>query len=138
MAINPPSAYGRDLACFYDADEIFSDDVGIAIVKQDTFHRLTTDDVLGDDGTGTFVIAGWGFDVTRLLGLPATELPGKQLVISEVLQRDLRILTADVTLTATRQNGLDDVLVEVHCMTAEGPFSIVLSVLELVTLQGAA
>lgn len=126
MARNTASSYGVDVACVRDADALFTSVTGIDVVKQDAIHRLTTDDVLGPGGDG------WGYDTRRLLGLPQSRLAGLQPVLSEVLQRDERVLTADVTLTATRtSSGLADVAIKATCTTAEGSFDLVTSVLEL-------
>lgn len=126
--------FGTDIACVYDADAFFSTTSGIDLVRQDAIHRLLTDDILGDDGTGSLVIAGWGYDVRRLLGMPASRLASMQPVLSEVLTRDERVDSADVTLTSRTVRGLTDVLVEVVGRTADGAFSFVLSSLDRVTL----
>jgi len=136
MAVNDASAYGRDIRCLFDADEFFTSVEGIGVVRQHAFHRITTDDVLGDDGTGSFVIRGWGFDVRRLLGLPASELPAYQPILSEVLQRDERVETADVKIEATsNDNGTADVAIEVQCTTALGPFSLVIPSIQDLTAE---
>lgn len=131
MARNEPLAYGRDIACVFDADDVWTEVIGVALVRQDALHRLLTDDILGDDGTDSFRKVGWGFDVRRLLGKSDSELASFQPVIAEVLQRDPRVLTADVTLTATTTDGLSDVLLDVKATTDLGPFSLVRSVQDL-------
>jgi hypothetical protein len=108
-----------------DADEMFSTATGLDVVKQDAFHRLTTDNVVGEGGDG------WGFDVRKLLGAPVSMLVATQPVLVEVLTRDERILSAEVTLTGTTTRGLADVRLEVNCTTAQGPFRFVKSVLDL-------
>lgn len=136
MATNA-SDYGRDVLCVLDADELFSDGVGLDIVRQDALHRITTDDVLGDDGTSSILIVGWGFDCRRLLGLPASQLAAYQPILSEVLTRDPRVLSADVTLTPTVTNGLADVALRAECRTVTGQtFSIVGPVSLLLTNGG--
>ena len=50
MARNEPSTYGTDVACFDDADGLFSAVTGIGSVIQDAYHRITTDDILGPGG----------------------------------------------------------------------------------------
>lgn len=126
MASNPATAYGSDIACIVDADALFSSATGLAVVVQDVIHRLTTNDVLGPGGDG------WGFDVRQLVGAPAARITSMQPVLSEVLQRDPRILTADVTLTATTSAaGLADVLLDVRCTTSAGPFALILPVSQL-------
>lgn len=125
MARNAPDLYGRDIRCIRDADALFSEVSGIDAVVQDAIHRITTDSILGDDGTGSFVIDGWGFDCRRLLGMTRTQLTMHQPIIAEVLTRDPRISHADVTLTPVVTNGLADVQVEATCMTALGPFALV-------------
>lgn len=127
MARNAPAAYGVDIACLRDADALFTPATGLDVVIQSAFHRLTTDSVLGPGGDG------WGFDCRRLLGMRGAKLAAMQPMLSEVLTRDERIETADVTLTAVRTNGLDDVRIEVTCATALGPFTFVRTVIGLTT-----
>ena len=131
MAQNEPTSYGRDIRCVSDADELFTEAVGIDVVRQDAIHRITTDDILGDDGTGSFFIRGWGYDVRKLLGMPTRRIRSQQPLISAALLNDPRIYTADVRLTPTTVNGLADVQIEIECTTALGPFSLVRLVSEL-------
>jgi hypothetical protein len=131
MARNAASAYGRDIRCVRDADALFTEAVGLDVVKQDAIHRLTTDNVLGDDGTGSLVIEGWGFDVRRLLGMSASKLASHQPILTEVLTRDPRIDTADVQLERTVTAGLEDIVITVDCTTALGPFRLVRRVSDL-------
>jgi hypothetical protein len=125
MATNPAASYGTDIACLFDADELFTSVTGIDAVYQDAFHRLTVDNLIGPDGDG------WGFDVRNLLGIRSSRLAAFQPVIAEVLKRDPRIETAAVTITSTTTNGLTDVVVDVKCTTAQGPFEFTLSVASL-------
>lgn len=131
MAFNEPAAYGKDLRAVFDADALFSTAEGVDVVYQDALHRLLTDDILGDDGTGSLVIEGWGFDCRRLLGLNASRLQSHQPILTEVLTRDPRIQSAQVSLTPVRTNGLEDVEIVARCDTALGPFTIVKRILEL-------
>jgi hypothetical protein len=131
MAINLPAELGRDVRCMLDADELWTEAEGIDVVRQDAFHRLTTDDVLGDDGTGSLLIVGWGFDVRRLLGVPVGRLPAYQPILVEVLLRDPRIDQATVRLEPTVTNGLADILLHVECTTAQGPFSLIRRISDL-------
>lgn len=132
MAQNEPAAYGKDIRAVRDADSLFSSVEGIDVVYQDAIHRLTTDDILGDDGSGGFVIAGWGYDCRRLLGLTTSRLKAHQPILAEVLTRDPRLESAEVVLTPVRTNGLEDVELRARCVTALGPFSIVKRISELV------
>lgn len=125
MAVNPATSYGTDVRCVIDADAFFTAATGLDILRQDLIHRLTTDDVLGPGGVA------WGRDIRRLLGAPARDLPALQAVFEEVLQRDPRVQRATVTLTATTRTGLADVRFEAVCVTALGPFDLILSVLDL-------
>ncbi len=132
MAVNLAASYGRDIACLRDSDDLFTEAVGLDVVRQDAFHRITTDNVLGDDGTGSLVIVGWGFDVRRLVGMNASKLAAHQPILSSVLTRDPRIDHADVTLTPTTTRGLADVQVRAVCTTALGTFPLVIkSVVDL-------
>lgn len=135
MAFNQPPAYGKDFRCERDTDYLLTTTEGIEVVRQHTLHRLLQDDILGDDGTGSLVITGWGYDVRRLLGMTERELLQQPPIISETLQRSERIETCDVTLNPVTQAGrVIDVGLNVQCVTALGPFSIVSSVNELTTL----
>lgn len=134
MARNEPTEYGRDFRCIRDIDEFASEAVGIDVVRQDAIHRITTDDVLGDDGTESLIIVGWGYDVRKLLGMPASRLQSQQPLISAKLLRDPRINSASVRLeSTTNANGLADVQLTVECLTALGPFDIVSLVSEITT-----
>ncbi len=131
MAENTASDYGRTFRCVADMDEQFSAIAGLAGAQQSAIHRLTADDVLGDDGTGSLVTP-FGYDCRRLLGMREDELATMPPVLSEVLQRDPRIETADVALTPISRSGqLVDVAMSVQCTTALGPFSFVKAVSEL-------
>ncbi len=94
MTINAARLYGKDIACIRDADELFSEAEGIDVIIQDVIHVLTTDDFLGPGG------AGRGFDLRRLIGKNTAELAGEQPNIVEVVERDDRINSAVVELTA--------------------------------------
>ena len=132
MARNPAAYYGRDVACVLDADPIFSSVTGIEVVRQAAYHRLMCDDVLGPGGDG------WGYDCRRLLGMKSSRLVAMGPVLSSVLQRDERILTADVRIESVQTNGLQDVRITVTCTTDAGPFSFVMSVADLTagTIEG--
>lgn len=116
MAQNPATYYGLDVACVSDADELFSEAEGVQVIFQDAVHRLTVQSVLGPGGDD------WGFDCRKLIGMKQKDLTRMQPTLIEVLTRDDRILTADVTLTETKTNGLIDAEIAVHCETDEGPF----------------
>lgn len=134
MAQNASLAYGKDIACIKDADDLFTDATGLDLLRQDAIHLVTTDDFLGPGGDGR------GFDVRNLLGMPVSKLASFQPVLSTVLTDDDRILTADVTLTATTTRGLADVIVAVACTSDLGPFDFTFSVLDLTTsnFEGAS
>lgn len=131
MSRNAANLYGRDVRCVRDADKLFTEVTGLDLVRQDALHRLMTDDVLGDDGTGSEVIVGWGFDVRRLLGLPPSRLPSYQPILASVLERDPRIDSATVLLEATTTRGVADALLRATCVTALGPFTLIRKVSDL-------
>ena len=123
MAYNKPAAYGSDLGCILSTDALFSSATGIDVVRQDAYHRLLTDSVLGPAGDG------WGYDCRRLLGAPDAQLASFSALLSEVLQRDERITSAQVSIVSSRtSSGLRVVTVRARCTTAAGPFDLVLSV----------
>ena len=120
MATNTPASYGRDIRCVNDADELWSEAEGVEIIFQDAIHVLTCDDFLGPKGDGR------GFDVGKLIGKRQAELTSYGHILTEVLTRDERILTADVTLTEKKNAaGMIDCELAVSCMTAQGPFGFV-------------
>ena len=129
MSKNPDEYYGRDLACISDADELFSEASGIAVVVQDAIHRITTDHILGTNGID------WGYDCRRLLGAKQRELTLAQPTIAEALTRDDRIESADVTLTQVTTDGLIDATLDVTLYTAFGPFSFTTALSEITTLD---
>jgi hypothetical protein len=125
MAINPPLTYGRDVRCIADCDDMMSEAVGLDVIVQDAIHRITCDSVLGPGGDG------WGKDCRTLIGLTRQELAGQQPIYAEVLERDERINSAEVTLRSVTRNGLADVEIEAVCQTELGPFALIKSVSEL-------
>jgi len=126
MAINPSSSYGRDVRCLLDCDELMSAVEGLGVVYQAAFHRVSTDSVLGPGGDG------WGYDARRLLGMNAADLPSYQPIFAEVLTRDPRIDSAEVSLTPVLVRGtMVDVEFHAECETAEGPFALVFNVADL-------
>ncbi len=126
MAINDPTLYGRDVRCQSDADDLFTDCVGIDVVKQDALHLITQTDFLGPGGDAR------GFDLRSLIGKDTRELANYAPIVSNVLtEGDDRILSAAVTLKATTRNGLADVEFSIACETAQGPFDLTRSVLDL-------
>lgn len=133
MAANDALAYGVDVASVVDADALFTEAVGLDVVKQDAIHRLSTDNILGPDGEG------WGYNTVRLLGMPDTQLAGMSPILSEVLLRDERIDTADVAVQPfDNGDGTRSVRILVECDTALGPFSFVKAIgnLTLADLEG--
>ena len=116
-----------------DIDAFASEVDGVALVAQDIYHRLTNDSVMGsvDDGSDPNPDAdNWGFDVTRLCGMPASQAAGMQPTIVAVIMKDERISgPPTVTLQQTSAGpGLWAGRVAVHAQTAFGPFSFVLAV----------
>ena len=135
MAANSDAAYGLDVKCVLDADVFWSTTTGLDLVYQDALHRILTNDVLGPGGVG------WGYDVRQLLGMPTRELAAKQTMIAQVLQKDDRIQSATVTLTATVTRSMADVRFEGLCQTEFGPFPLVIpSILDVsaATIEGQA
>lgn len=125
MAENPAQAYGSDIACIVDADELFSEAEGIDVVAQDCLHAITQEDFLGPGGDGR------GIDVRKFIGAKQAFLTSQQLIVAEVIERDDRISHADVILTAIESNGMADIRIDVTAFTDEGPFSFTKNVSEL-------
>ena len=123
MARNAPAVYGVDLGCVLSTDSLFSSTTGVDVVRQDAYHRLLTDSVLGPAGDD------WGYDCRRLLGAKDSLLSAVQPLLTEVLLRDERILSATVTVSASSTGtGLRVVTVRAQCQTDAGPFDLVLSI----------
>lgn len=120
MAANAATDYGLDIGGVSDADELFSEVSGLALVRQDAIHRLTTDDVLGPGGQG------WGYDCRRMLGMPLGQVAAMPPFLAAVLQRDERIQSATVAITPTTTRGLSDLAISASCTTAAGPFDLVI------------
>ena len=123
MAYNAPVDYGTDLGCILSTDVLFSSTTGVDVVRQDAYHRLLTDSVLGPAGDD------WGYDCRRLLGAKDSLIAAIQPLLSEVLQRDERIQQASVSVTSSSTGtGLRVVTVKATCVTAAGPFDLVLNI----------
>lgn len=129
MASNPAEYYGTDIACVADADELFSEVTGLDVVVQDAIHRITTDHILGPNGID------WGYDCRKLLGGTDRDLRLAQPIITEVLTRDDRVETADVSLTSMSRNGIVDAELTVTLYTAYGPFTFTRLISELTTTE---
>ncbi len=128
---NDVTDFGRTFKCVSDMDDQFSTIKGVEVAVQAAIHRLTVNEVLGDDGTGSLVVA-FGYDCRQLLGMRVEELATMPPVLSEAMQRDPRIESADVRLIPLTRNGqLHDVELSVNGETALGPFSFVKKVTEL-------
>src|SRR6185295_2331540 len=126
MAQNPASAYGEDIRCISDADDLFSVVSGVDLIVQDSIHVVTQKDFLGPGGDGR------GYDVRDLIGSRHEDLALQQPIIADVIARDDRVSSADVELTAITTRGLADVLIAVTGLTSDGaPFAFTKSVLEL-------
>lgn len=132
MADNIPAAYGRDVRCLRDADELMSEVEGIDVIKQDTFHLITCEDFLGPEGDKR------GTDLRKLAGGTEEDLIRAGAIVSQVIQdADPRIETCDVELKSLKNsNGTLDVWVSIRCQTALGPFDIVGFIGEIYKSQG--
>jgi hypothetical protein len=112
-----------DLACLDDFDPYFSVVKGAAVIRQDTYHRLTTGLIAPD--------REFGEDVRRLVGSNPTDAAAARLgpVLVAVIQRDERIETATVNVTLVDLGaGLRSYRIDIHCTTAAGPFDLVLAI----------
>lgn len=120
MARNAPAVYGLTLDTRSgDLDPFFSTVDGIEGVAQDLQHRLSNDTVMGPGGED------WGINLRRLCGMPAAQIVRQGPRISDVIQRDDRIDSADVRVKLTKGTRFEGVYagtVEVTAMTALGPF----------------
>lgn len=128
MARNPRKAYGKSLRCWDDATNDFATTTGIEVVAQAAYHRITNEVVLGPGG------ADYGEDVRKWAGMDAAKLARRGPVLSEVLQRDPRIDSADVRVEPTNIKGtLWSARITMVCTTALGPFRRVFSLQQVTT-----
>lgn len=120
MAQNPDVYYGNDLACLEDADDLFSGVVGLPVLLQDLYHRVTTRNVMGPGGED------WGDDCTTLLGMATAKALQQGPRFSAAVQRDPRVQTADVSIV----QGQDpySYVMSIAGLTAAGPFSLILGI----------
>lgn len=131
MSANDPTAYGRDVRCFDDADALWSEVTGLGVIAQDVYHRLTNDSVLGStDEEPNPDAENWGFDVQKLAGMSIDDLASLPPIISAAVQRDPRIATCDVSYQSKRTVGgrFYNVILTVVCTTALGTFRLVLGI----------
>ncbi len=133
MAYNPASYYGRDTLCVSDANNTFDDVSGLPCLTQDLIHLITTDSFL-DDSTFDGTALGW--DARQLLGKDDQQLASYQPILVEALQRDDRVQSATVALTATKISGIDSVQIVATGTTALGPFSFTVPDLSALTSAG--
>jgi hypothetical protein len=126
--------FGIDICLFSDtddADELWSEVSGVALVRQDLRLRLQTDQLLynaTDLANGLEIAldsADWGFDLNRLAGATTGTAANYQGRIKRVVLKDQRIQSADVTITEATSNGLTTLTITIACMTALGPFRLV-------------
>jgi hypothetical protein len=134
VAQNPASSYGADIACMDDADGLFSGVVGLPALLQDLYHRVTTPAVLGPDGDD------WGEDARRLLGMPTTRAVQLGPRFAAAVQKDPRVLTADVRIAQAAANTPYSFTLTIVGTSAAGPFALVLGVgaLSIDVLTGQA
>jgi hypothetical protein len=92
MSYEPSTRYHVRLSPRFDVAKTDEE-----ILRDEVFHRLTTDSVLGD----TDEAKDWGFDCRRRLGARMTKDDVEALgpLLSAVLQRSGRIDSADVRVT---------------------------------------
>ncbi len=122
MTTQAPSALGVDIGiapATDDADDLFTEVTGNALVRQDLRHRLTTDSVLGPGGDVD------RFDIRKLLGASAASAVAYQARIRKVVLKDERIASATVVVTVGGTGPLRTLTIDVSGRTALGPFRLV-------------
>lgn len=125
MATNPALDYGLDVGCQSDADDLFTEVSGLALLEQDILHVATQEDFLGPGGDAR------GFDSRTLIGKKDADLDRYAPILAQVIADDDRVLTVNVTLTAIKTRGLDDVRITISGTSELGPFDLTKSVLEI-------
>lgn len=114
------TSLGITFACFRGMTSQF--DVATTdeqILRDEVFHRLTTDTVLGDSEDA----ASFGYDVRKRLGARMTdeEIAGLGPMLSAVLQRSGRVDAADVVVTRIMTTGpLLSLLISVSVIAITG------------------
>lgn len=120
MAYNARAVYGLTVdTSTGDVDEFFSTIDGPEGVAQDALHRLTNKTVLGPGGED------FGVDIREWCGMPIERLIRRGAVVSEVLQRDERVKTADARIrvpTSPKWAALYTAILTIDAMTDAGPF----------------
>jgi hypothetical protein len=87
--------YGNDIACLDDVAEDFRTVTGAALLAQVAYHRITTENLVDEEG--------WGIDITEEVGRAVTQgdLDLLGLRCADVVQRDPRIERVTCILTQT-------------------------------------
>lgn len=122
---------GVTFGCFDDLDASFSAaKTDYQIARDEVYHRLTTDAVLGfeDDGeTLTQAAADFGDDVRKLAGKSLTDRQASALGLkyTAVLQHSDILSSASVVVTKT-QIGIAEIELNfaVTVVTSTGPFTM--------------
>jgi len=118
--------FGRDLSCTDSlcASRFVS---GATLVAQAAYRRLITPRGALRGGPAE---ENYGTDLSDYVGAPSNESTAASMhnaVVSE-LQKDERIHTVSVDVTRSVDGPSSTFLVSIDCTTAEGPFSLQLSV----------
>jgi hypothetical protein len=118
--------FGRDISCT-DSMRVGRYSTGVRLVAEAAYRRLTTPRgmLLGGEEE-----ADYGFDLSEVIGevepnVIAAALPGR---ISSELTKDERIESVETVVTVTQDGPTTTLLVNLDGTTAEGPFSLQLSV----------
>jgi hypothetical protein len=118
--------FGRDISCT-DSMRVGRYSTGVRLVAEAAYRRLTTPRgmLLGGEEE-----ADYGFDLSEVIGevepnVIAAALPGR---ISSELTKDERIESVETVVTVTQDGPTTTLLVNIDGTTAEGPFSLQLSV----------
>ena len=106
--MSAPSPYGFDVWLRQDIDPTGRSASGEELVSNAILHRLTTD-LLPMIGAPSGYIE-YGEDVRRWCGegLTADQARGKGSLVSEICQRDPRVLTADASVELAVDSDLYD------------------------------
>ncbi len=118
--------FGRDYSCT-DSLRTARFVTGARLVAEAAYRRLTTPRGMLRGGEDE---AEYGLDLTELIGSIATEADAAALAgrVRAELEKDDRIESVEVTVTATTDGPATAYVVAVKATTAAGPFGLTLEV----------
>lgn len=123
------SSYGKDISATTEL-RTGRYATGVRLVAEAVFRRLTTPRGMlrGDEEEQNY-----GLDLTELIGSVSTSSDAAALGgrIRSELKKDERLERVDVVVTASSNRVAKTFLIQIACVTTEGPFELQVSVGEV-------